>query len=117
MSFLSDILKGGTEGLFKGIGSLAKDIREAITDDIQAILKTINFYKNISFTKNKTYCVSDELVIPSYTSFTNGVPVKRLSPINSGSHKINLRGTPPTTDTYFDIYVVYSILPDGDIKP
>lgn len=31
MSLITDILSGGAEGVFKGIGSLAKDIRIAIT--------------------------------------------------------------------------------------
>ena len=31
MSFFSDLLKGGTEGFFSGLGTFAKDIRAAIT--------------------------------------------------------------------------------------
>ena len=31
MGLLSTVLKGGTEGVLKGVGGLAKDIREAIT--------------------------------------------------------------------------------------
>ena len=31
MSWLSDIISGGGEGLLKGVGEVAKDIREAIT--------------------------------------------------------------------------------------
>lgn len=34
MSLVSDIFAGGSEGVFKGIGGMAKDIRSAITGDI-----------------------------------------------------------------------------------
>lgn len=33
MSFISDIFAGGAEGVMKGVGTLAKDIRTAITGD------------------------------------------------------------------------------------
>ena len=31
MTVFSELLKGGAEGLLKGVGSLAKNIREAVT--------------------------------------------------------------------------------------
>ena len=33
MSWLGEIFAGGTEGVFKGLGGMAKDIRTAITGD------------------------------------------------------------------------------------
>lgn len=36
MGLISEIFAGGAKGVFEGIGSLAKDVREAITGDISA---------------------------------------------------------------------------------